>query len=171
MEEQTIQRLVEEVGVEIRQIGAQSVMTSQLIADRFGLHTTDLEGLDLIHLKTQVTAGELAKATGLTSGAATALINRLKRAGFVERIDDPRDRRRVLVRAKAAAIAPIKAVYLPMQKRMFTHWAKYTARELALIIDFLRSSRELSVACAAELANEAPRKSKRLRQRTHNKRV
>ncbi|WEX91820.1 MarR family transcriptional regulator (plasmid) [Sinorhizobium garamanticum] len=36
----------------------------------------------------------MAEATGLTSGATTALIDRLERAGYVERIADPADRRR-----------------------------------------------------------------------------
>ena len=50
-------------------MGVQSVITNQTVADRFGLHTTDLECLDLICLRKDPTAGELAKATGLTSGA------------------------------------------------------------------------------------------------------
>lgn len=38
--------LVAHVGKCVRKMGAQSVVTSQLIAARFGLHTTDLEVLD-----------------------------------------------------------------------------------------------------------------------------
>ncbi|MSP74876.1 MAG: MarR family transcriptional regulator [Rhodospirillaceae bacterium] len=125
------------------------------MAARFGLNTTDLEGLDLIQLQGQVSAGQLATATGLTSGAVTALIDRLERAGYVERVDDPADRRRVLVRIRSGAIVEIAKVYVPMQKRMFALWSKYNADELAIIEDFLSRSLELSVECVADLREKA----------------
>ena len=58
-------------------MGAQSVITSRTVADRFGMHMTDLEVLDLIFLRGRVSAAELAEVTGLTSGSATALIELL----------------------------------------------------------------------------------------------
>ena len=103
-------RLVEQVGMHVRRMGAQSVILSEVMAKRFGLHTTDLECLDLIFLRKDPTAGELAKATGLTSGAVTALIDRLQNAGYVERVADPSDRRRVHVRIKPDAIKPIETL-------------------------------------------------------------
>src|SRR5262245_48306765 len=116
-------RLVVELGTAIRKMGAQSVITSRTVADRFGLHMTDLEVLDLIFLRKQASAGELAEATGLSSGAVTALIDRLAKAGYVERSEDPHDRRRVIVRVRHEAIEPIKSTYLAMQKRMFELWS------------------------------------------------
>lgn len=135
----------------VRRMGAQSVIVSQTVAARFGLNTTDLEGLDLIQLRGQVSAGQLATATGLTSGAVTALIDRLERAGYVERVDDPADRRRVLVRIREGAIVEIAKVYEPMQKRMFELWSQYGADELTVIENFLTRSLELSVDCVADL--------------------
>lgn len=141
------------IGNIVRRMGAQSVIVSQTVAARFGLNTTDLEGLDLIQLQLQgqVTAGQLAAATGLTSGAVTALIDRLERAGYVERVDDPADRRRVLVRIREGSIVEIAKVYAPMQKRMFALWSRYSADELTVIEDFLTRSLELSVECVADL--------------------
>jgi DNA-binding MarR family transcriptional regulator len=43
-------------------------------------------------------ATELAEANMLTSGAMTNRIDRLEETGLVERLEDPHDRRRVLVR-------------------------------------------------------------------------
>ena len=139
------------IGKIVRRMGAQSVIVSQTVAARFGLNTTDLECLDLIQLQGQVSAGQLAAATGLTSGAVTALIDRLQRAGYVERVDDPADRRRVLVRIRKGAIVEIAKVYAPMQKRMFALWSQYSPAELKVIEDFLARSLELSVDCVAEL--------------------
>jgi len=143
--------LVERVGVAVRKMGAQSVITSRTIADRFGLHTTDLEVLDLIFLREQATAGELADATGLTSGSVTALIDRLTSAGYVQRCADPDDRRKVVVRVQHSAIEPIKAAYAVTQRRMFALWSTFSSRELEVIADFLSRSTDLAVERCQEI--------------------
>lgn len=148
--------LVGAIGREVRRMGGQSVITSQVVATRFGLHTTDLECLDILYLRKTASAGELSAATGLTSGAMTALIDRLERAGYVERTADPGDRRKVLVRIRPEAVAPIKAVYEPMQKRMFELWSHYRVAEQAVIVDFLRRSTDLAVTCVREMRGEEP---------------
>ncbi len=159
--------LIERVSLEIRRMGAQSVLTSQTIADRFSLHTTDLECLDLIYLRGQATPGELTKATGLTSGAMTAVVDRLERAGYVVRVPDPNDRRRHLIRIQAEAIEPIKAAYEPMQAAMFKLWSGYSARDLQVIAEFLSRSTDLAVACMGDVRRATPPSSgKRRRPRT-----
>ena len=45
----------------------------------------------------QLTAGEIAVQTGITSGAVTAMLDRLEREDLVQRRPDTTDRRRVLV--------------------------------------------------------------------------
>jgi DNA-binding MarR family transcriptional regulator len=151
--------LIEQVSLEIRRMGAQSVLTSQTIADRFGLHPTDLECLDLIYLRGQATPGDLAKATGLTSGAMTAVIDRLERAGYVVRDPDPNDRRRHLIRNQAEAIEPIKATYAPMQAAMFKLWSGFSARDLRVIAKFLLHSTDLAVACTQDIRDATPSSS------------
>jgi len=150
------QGLVARVGVAVRKMGAQSVITSRTVADRFGLHMTDLEVLDLIFLREQVSAGELADVTGLTSGSVTALIDRLTKAGYVERCDDPSDRRKVLVRVRHDAIEPIKSLYMAIQKKMFALWSTFEARDLEVIADFLTRSTELAVACCKDVQRDGP---------------
>jgi DNA-binding MarR family transcriptional regulator len=127
------------------------VCQHKTIAQRFGLHTTDLECLDLIYMRGTASAGELAKATGLSTGATTTLIDRLERAGYVERVHDRADRRRVNVRIRAEAAAPIKAVYEPMEAQMFELWSRYTPQQLEVIADFLDRSTDLAVACVEEI--------------------
>ena len=163
--------LIARVGVQVRRMGAQSVLTSLAIAGRFGLHTTDLECLDLIYLRKQATAGELARATGLTSGAVTALIDRLEKAGYVVRIADPKDRRLRLVRIRPDAIKPIQAVYKPIQVRMFDLWSTFSSRELEIIIKFLSRSTDLAVACAEKIGRDAAPRSRRRRPRTSHQRA
>jgi DNA-binding MarR family transcriptional regulator len=149
------QNLVARVGIAVRKMCAQSVIASRTIADRFRLHTTDLEVLDLIYLREHASASELADATGLTSGSVTALIDRLVDAGHVERTDDPADRRKVLVRIRHETIEPIKAVYAVTQRQMVALWSTFAARDLEVIADFLTRSTELIVERCRSLQQEA----------------
>ena len=68
------------------------------IAAAQGVHPTDLIAASYIHDVGSATAGRLAEVTGLTTGAMTACIDRLERAGFAKREADPRDRRKVVIK-------------------------------------------------------------------------
>lgn len=144
-------RLLEALGERVRKLGAQSVLTSHVVADRFDLHTTDLEVLDLLTMEGRALAGDIARATGLTPGATTALIDRLEKAGYVKREADERDRRRTVVVVQKDAIEPIARVYGPMQQRMYALWSEYSEDELRLITDFLARSTTLAATCAADI--------------------
>lgn len=150
---------VARVGLEIRRMGAHNVLMSKVVAGRFGLNTTDLECLDLIYMRGGASAGELARATGLTSGAMTAVIDRLERAGYVERVADPTDRRRREVRILPEVIKPIEAVYQPIQARMVELWSTFSQRDLKVIGDFLSRSTDLGIACIAELQRKSGKES------------
>jgi DNA-binding MarR family transcriptional regulator len=67
-----------------------------------GLNATDMECLRLLFAKGVATPSELARHTGLTSGATTAMLDRLEKAGLIERRPNPDDRRGFL-------IAPVKS--------------------------------------------------------------
>jgi DNA-binding MarR family transcriptional regulator len=121
----------------VREASAQGVLISQTIADIVGVSTTDLECLDLIQLHGPRTAGDLVKASGLTSGAVTGLIDRLERAGYVARESDPNDRRRVVVRARPENMEQLSALYGPLQDASERLYAGYSDAELALIVGFM----------------------------------
>ena len=101
------QALVGRLMLAMRRSSAAGVLHGQAIARKVGVNSSDLECLDLILLNGPSTAGEIARRTGLTSGAVTGLIDRLERLGLVERAADPDDRRKVLVRVREDKIAPI----------------------------------------------------------------
>jgi DNA-binding MarR family transcriptional regulator len=88
-----------------RKISTQTVFLHQAIAQGIGLNATDTKCLDLIGSEPDgtVTAGRLSDLTGLTTGAITHILDRLEKRGFVERVRDTGDRRRVFVRVRPAA--------------------------------------------------------------------
>src|SRR6478609_7419358 len=110
--------LTERLMLALRQSSAAGVLHGQTIACRAGLNPTDMECLDLILMSGPSTAGDIARRTGLSSGAVTGLIDRLERLGLVERAADPADRRKVLVRVREDKIGPIAQLYAPLEKAM-----------------------------------------------------
>lgn len=99
-------RLLGELSVVSRRYVAAFALFNQAVADRLGLHPTDLQCLNLLSLEREpVTAGRVAELTGLTTGSATRLVDRLERAGYVVRERDAADRRRVLVATVPERIA------------------------------------------------------------------
>ena len=75
----------------------RDVAFDKLAAARLGVSVTDLHCLNIVESRHGLTAGELAVESGLTTGAVTAVIDRLERAGFARRVRDERDRRKVKV--------------------------------------------------------------------------
>jgi DNA-binding MarR family transcriptional regulator len=135
----------------LRRSSAAGVLHGQTIARRVGVNSTDLECLDLILMSGPSTAGEIARHTGLTSGAVTGLIDRLERLGLVERTADPADRRKVLVRVREDRIGPIAQLYAPLEKAMQSLLAGYSKEELKVLIDFSERSGGLLLARVSEL--------------------
>jgi DNA-binding MarR family transcriptional regulator len=135
----------------LRRSSAAGVLHGQTIARQVGVNSTDLECLDLILMSGPSAAGEIARHTGLTSGAVTGLIDRLERLELVERSADPADRRKVLVRVREDKIGPIAALYAPLEKAMQALLASYSKEELKVLIDFSERSGDLLQARVTEL--------------------
>ena len=113
------------------------------VANKLGLNRTDFRCVDILDQEQPMTAGALAQATRLSSGAITFALDRLERAGFVRRFRDETDRRRVLVELVPAAQRQAARLHAPLVRDARATMAKYTAAELAVICDFLVAAREL----------------------------
>ena len=81
----------------MREISTVTILFHQAIADRLGMNVTDHKCAGILARSGPITAGELARRTGLTTGAITGVIDRLEQAGFARRARDPGDRRRVII--------------------------------------------------------------------------
>ena len=110
-------------------------MVDQAAADLLGVNRTDARCLDILDRLGRVTAGRLAEESGLTTGAVTAMIDRLERAGHVRRVRDEEDRRRVLVevtprtrRAAEKLYEPLSARWAAVSKELHERAARVPAR-------------------------------------------
>jgi DNA-binding MarR family transcriptional regulator len=70
-------------------------------AEHVGLPRADFDAVWYLAEQGPVPAGQIAEAMGITSGAVTGLVDRLERAGWVERARDEMDRRKVVVQLSA----------------------------------------------------------------------
>jgi DNA-binding MarR family transcriptional regulator len=134
------QELLRRVGQELgREMSAQTIFFHEVAARKMGLNATDTRCLDLISRaeSSEVTAGDLGRATGLTTGAVTGILDRLEKARLVERVRDTNDRRRVIVRPLPEAAARLGNVYEGLGAAMAKLASGYKTTELELICDFL----------------------------------
>ena len=151
-------------------LSAQNLALSQAIAERLGINVSDLECLTLARTAGDngVTAGDLAAAMALTSGAITGVIDRLERAGLVRRDRDTKDRRKVIVRPTACVEQEVPPLFEPMHRSMTAMWSSYSDDQLELILDFLTRVRDVLKAESAALRG-APQRADRAK--THPRRA
>jgi DNA-binding MarR family transcriptional regulator len=123
---------------------AEADRLGHVFAERHGLHSTDLAALIAVMQADRsglpLTPGRLGEHLGLSSGATTAVIDRLERADHVRRSRDDRDRRRVTLRYGDAAAHVGAAFFGPLGLRMDEMLAGYTEEELAVVRRFLAES-------------------------------
>jgi DNA-binding MarR family transcriptional regulator len=138
-------RTLAELDLELRTMGARSVMLSHAIASRLGISPADLETMDILSTSGPLTAGRLAELTGLTTGAITGVVDRLERAGFVRRERDANDRRRVIVHLVPDRARKIGRLYQPLAQAMAELYARYTDEELVLMVDYIRRGNAIAL--------------------------
>jgi DNA-binding MarR family transcriptional regulator len=90
-----------------------SIQMHEAIARKAGLSGTDHKYLGFLIEKGQMTAGELANLTGLTTGAVTGLIDRLEKKKLVKRQFAEDDRRKVIIEPNTENIM---ALFVPLYK-------------------------------------------------------
>jgi DNA-binding MarR family transcriptional regulator len=138
--------LVTEVLRAVREESGQAVLFSQAVAERIGLAGTDIECLEMLQREGRATVGRLAELTGLTTGSATRMVDRLEQAGYVTRVADPVDRRRVLVEPASGLGDRLGSLYGSIAKAQLEVIQRYDDAQLAVLIDFLDRSRDAARA-------------------------
>ena len=147
--------LIAELNAVLRDVSGQGVLFSEAAAALLGVNSTDLEVLGYL-ADGPMTAGALAQATGLTTGAVTGVVDRLERAGYARRERDADDRRKVMVRVTEAAVARSSPIFQPMEQAVKAALSDYADDDLRLLLSFLRRMQRVGSAVLARL-NAGPR--------------
>ena len=138
--------------------GENSTMTMlshARVADKLGISVSDHKCLHLILRSAKpLSAGQIAELSGLTTGAVTGVLDRLEQAGYVQRVRDPGDRRKVIVEATTVGrnnFAVLSRNALDSLRRVLSH---YSPQQRKVIHDY-------TVEVLAEMRKEVNRFSSR----------
>ncbi|PST82052.1 MarR family transcriptional regulator [Pedobacter yulinensis] len=132
----------------------RSLQMHEATARRAGLPGTDHKYLGFILEKGQMTAGELARLTGLSTGAITGLVDRFEKQGFVSRQAAENDRRKVIIVAHAEKIMEVfEPLYRDFRANLETLASTFSAEEAKTIEKFLSASVDIMTEAMNKLNN------------------
>jgi DNA-binding MarR family transcriptional regulator len=106
------------------------------VGQLLGVNVTDMKCLDIMTLKGSASPSELAEHTGLSTGATTAMIDRLENAGLVSRRPHLTDRRATIVVLSKDAMRKLPAMFESLAKAMEALVSSYSEKELWVLADF-----------------------------------
>lgn len=116
-----------------------------LAAEALGINPTDARCLDILGNEGgSLTAGRLAELSGLTTAAITAVLDRLEAKGYVRRVRDENDRRRVLAELTPLLGSRAETIWGPIGREGMRELTRFTRDDLDAVIRFFRASRELN---------------------------
>lgn len=134
-----------------RDLGRRVVLYQHKIAEQLDIYNHDWTTIDMLSETGPITAGELGRRVGLTTGSVTALVDRLERAGYVKRERHPKDRRSIMIVPQYEDKSEVQHAYETLNQHMTELTNQYTAEQMETIQSFLK-------ATTAILDNEIERK-------------
>lgn len=121
--------------IAVRDYGVNLTQFRNAMSEWAGLNVTDMECLRLLFLKGTATPTELARHTGLTSGATTAMLDRLEKAGLIVRQPNPNDRRGSLIAPAESSGERAASWFESARKAQDELISSYSESELEIIAD------------------------------------
>ena len=147
------QALIEKLQILGEIASTETALFQQTAATQYGLGITDMKTLSILLQEGSMTAGEIGRRLGLTSGSVTTLVDRLEQQDLVSRQPHAKDRRKVLVVVNQEKLAAGDNVYLSMGAAFSRLLATYTTEQLEFLVEFHLASIEITKQEIAKLAN------------------
>ena len=119
----------------VRDYGVNLTQFRNAMSEWAGLNVTDMECLRLLFQKGIATPSELSRFTGLTSGATTAMLDRLEKAGLIERRPNPNDRRGTLIAPAPSSGEKAASWFESARKAQDELVSSYSESDLEIIAD------------------------------------
>ncbi len=143
--------LLASLGNEVRAQQNAVELVDEAACQLMGVNRTDGRCLDIIDQHGRITAGDLARESALSTGAVTAVLDRLEAAGHIARVRDDGDRRRVFVEVTPDTLARMHELYAPVVEHSAERLSTYTIDELVLLRNFVRMAKEITTEHAERL--------------------
>lgn len=119
----------------VRDYGVNLTQFRNAMSEWAGFNVTDMECLRFLFQKGTSTPSELARQTGLTSGATTAMLDRLEKAGLIERQPNPDDRRGTLITPVKSAGEKVASWFESARNAQDELISSYSESEQEIIAD------------------------------------
>jgi DNA-binding MarR family transcriptional regulator len=114
------------------------ILFNHQVSEQLGLGPSDSQFLTLLQQHGQLTPGQLAKATGLSTGTVTGVIDRLERVGLARRDRDPGDRRKVIVSLDQKQVErKLFPVYAGQAQRLGELLSGFDDKQLEVVATFV----------------------------------
>ena len=139
----TREELMQAINIEVRRSQNRTDAYDEAVSQAVGINRTDLRCIDIIDQEPGITAGRLAEASNLTTGAVTTVLDRLELAGLARRVRDENDRRRVRIEVTEKARAELWPYYEPLARIGEELKGRYSDEQLELLLDFMKTAGEL----------------------------
>ncbi len=129
--------------VALRRMNGEINRLVHAFAGDHGLHATDVQALAaILDAEVPMTPKRLREHLGLTSGAVTACVDRLERAGHVRRVRESADRRVVHLYYAADARSAARTYFRPLAEATDAARSRFTGDELGVVLRFLAAMNE-----------------------------
>jgi DNA-binding MarR family transcriptional regulator len=145
-----------DVLVALRRYGLENDRFDANVARAHDMSLAELKAIDHIQAEGELTPRQLGERLSLSSGAVTAVIDRLERGGWVERSPHPSDRRSVVVRMSEQSIEAGARIYLPYSQALARAAAELPATARKTIVEFLNGAADIAAARAREWRGSDP---------------
>jgi DNA-binding MarR family transcriptional regulator len=119
----------------VAEYGAHLTLFRNAMNESLGFNNTDMECLRLLFQEGTASPSELSRHTGLTSGATTAMLDRLEKAGLIERRPNPDDRRGTLIAPTKTSTEQAASWFESARKAQDELISSYSEGELEIISD------------------------------------
>ena len=128
-----------------QQYSYSTIQLHEAVGRKAGLTGTDHKYLGFLIQNGQMTAGELSKLTGLTTGSVTGLIDRLEKKKFVKRRFIQDDRRKVLIEPNTKYIMEtFEPLYKEFRANSEKLLSSFSSKEIKIIETFLTKATQLA---------------------------
>lgn len=125
----------------LRDLSVSAAEVDHVLARRLGLRPLDYAAMGhVMSAEEPIGPAELSQRLGISTGSGTELLDRLERAGHVERHRHDGDRRRILVRPVPAAIERILDELSSLIRELDAFATTFTDDEQAVVIRYLRGA-------------------------------
>ncbi|MCB9231280.1 MAG: MarR family transcriptional regulator [Bacteroidia bacterium] len=134
MNKKQTDNIVDKFRTASRQYSDASIFMHEAIARKAGLSGADHKYLGLILQHKELTAGDISKLTGLTTGAVTGLIDRLEKKKLLKRQFTKDDRRKVIIIPNPEnSMKLLQPIFSELQQKTAKLIASFTEKEIQII--------------------------------------